>query len=32
MINNLNDSMFSIDALLIDNDEITYLENVFGGM
>ncbi|MBR2191457.1 MAG: YraN family protein [Eubacterium sp.] len=32
MINHLNDSMFSIDALLIDNDEITYLENVFGGM
>ena len=32
MINHLNNSMFSIDALLIENDEITYLENVFGGM
>ncbi len=32
MIHNLNDSMFSIDALIIENKNITYLENVFGGM
>lgn len=32
MIHNLTDSMFSIDALLIEDDNITYLENVFGGM
>lgn len=32
MIKNLNDAMFSIDALLIEDNQITYLENVFGGM
>ncbi|MBP5772940.1 MAG: YraN family protein [Eubacterium sp.] len=32
MINGLTNSMFSIDALLIENTEITYLENIFGGM
>ncbi len=32
MIHNLKDSMFSIDTLIIENDNITYLENVYGGM
>ncbi len=26
------DSTYSIDAIIIDNDNIEYLENVFGGM
>ena len=32
MTHNLTDSMFSIDALIIENENITYLENIFGGM
>ena len=32
MINNLTDVMFSIDALLIENENYTYLENIYGGM
>ncbi len=32
MINHLSDLMLSIDALLIEDEEITYLENIFGGM
>lgn len=32
MIHNFTDAMFSIDALIIENENITYLENVFGGI
>ncbi len=32
MMHHLSNQMFSIDALLIEDDNITYLENVFGGM
>ncbi|MCR5429786.1 MAG: YraN family protein [Eubacterium sp.] len=32
MTNRLGDLMFSIDALLIEDNNYTYIENVFGGM
>lgn len=32
MTHHLTNSIFSIDALLIEDDYYTYLENVFGGM